>query len=210
MRPVTWIAWAIVALAIIASALLYPSLPAQMATHWNASGSVNGYQNRFWGAFLLPLIMIGIAALLLVIPRIDPLRANIAAFRGSYDALIIAITAFIAITHAQILTWNLGYHISPNTTLPVGIAILFCFVAYVLRHAKRNWFIGVRTPWTLSSDAVWDSTNTQASWLFWIAAVIALAGLVWPRLAVFFIIVPAIAIAIYVMVYSYVRYQREH
>lgn len=208
MRATAWIVWAIVAIAVLASALLYTSLPAQMATHWNAVGAVNGYQSRFWGAFLTPLIMIGIAALFLAIPLIDPLRANIAEFRSSYEGLVIAITAFVALVHAQVLAWNLGYHISPNATVPFSVAILFGFVSYVLRRAKRNWFIGVRTPWTLSSDAVWDSTNKRASILFAIAAVLSLGGLVWPNLTVAFVIAPALAIAVYAVAYSYLAYKR--
>jgi uncharacterized membrane protein len=86
---------------------------------------------------------------------------------------------------------------------------LFFYCGVLCERAKRNWFIGIRTPWTLSSDRVWEKTHRVGGKLFKIAGVIALIGAMFQRYAVFLVIVPAIAVAVFTIVYSLVIYQRE-
>jgi len=78
-----------------------------------------------------------------------------------------------------------------------------------MENAKRNWFIGIRTPWTLSSDGVWKKTNLIGGKLFKIAGIIAIIGSFFQDYIIFFIIVPIISIAIFTIVYSYIEYQKE-
>ena len=209
MRKSVLVVWLLVLLAFALSIAVYPQMPELIASHWNARGEVDGYMSKFWGLFLLPLLLAGLALLLLAIPRIDPLKANIAAFRSYYDGFIVVFCLFLLLVHLQIILWNSGIEISPNLTLPIGCGLLFYYIGIMLEHAKRNWFIGIRTPWTLSSDTIWTKTHQRGAKLFKLAGAIAVLGLFVQAYTYLFIIVPVLFVAVYTIVYSYWVYREE-
>ena len=138
-----------------------------MASHWGVNDQVNGTMSRFWGAFLMPLMSLAMLGLFLLIPAIDPLKANIAQFRGPFNLFIVLMIVFLTYVHGLTIAWNLGYTgFQMSTALLPAMGLLFIFVGYMLAKAKRNFFIGIRTPWTLSSDTVWDKTHALGSKLF--------------------------------------------
>lgn len=198
-----------VLLAFVIGLVVYPDMPEQMASHWNAQGEVDGFLPRFWGVFLLPFIFLVLGLLFCLIPRVDPLKENIEQFRTYYDGFIILFFAFMLSIYLQMILWNSGIEISPTLTLPIGIGILLYYIGILLSHAKRNWFIGIRTPWTLSNEKVWARTHEQGAKLFKIAGLIAFAGVIFHNYAVWFILVPVISVAAYTIVYSYLEYQKE-
>jgi uncharacterized membrane protein len=187
----------------------YPRMPELVAIHWNAQGIPNGFGSRFEGAFLTPLITIGVVALLLVVPAIDPLKANIAKFRKDYNSFLVALLAFL--TYLQVLTvgLNLGYPWNLTQFLIPGFGIFIYATGVLLGKAKRNYFIGIRTPWTLSSDSVWNKTHKLGGLLFKISGVISLLGIVAPGLVFLFLIVPLIAASTITIIYSYFVFRRE-
>jgi len=199
----------IILLSLIISIYFYPQMPEKIASHWNAQGQVDGYISKFWGLFLIPFILIGLAILFLVIPRIDPLKANIEKFRKYYDEFVILFFIFILSVHFQVILWNFGVRISPNVIFPIGIGILFFYVGILCENAKRNWFIGIRTPWTLSSERVWEKTHKIGGKLFKIAGIITFLGVFFQSYTLFFILVPVISVAVYTIIYSYLEYQKE-
>jgi len=195
--------------AFVISFYFYPRMPAQMATHWNAKGQVDGYMGKDTGLFIMPCVMAGMAVILYFIPYFDPLRRNIERFRPHYEGFIVFICVFMLAVQYQIILWNLGIQISPNVVLPVGIGLLFFYCGILCERAKRNWFIGIRTPWTLSSDRVWARTHRVGGKLFKVAGIAALVGVVFQKYVLFFLLVPAIAVAVFTIVYSFVIYQQE-
>jgi len=209
VRRIEIIILGIILLSFIVSIYSYPQMPEKVASHWNAQGQVNGYMPKFWGLFLAPFILVGLALLFAAIPRIDPLKENIQKFRKYYDGFIILFFIFMLSIHFQIILWNLGIRISPNVIIPISIGILFFYTGVLCENAKRNWFIGIRTPWTLSSERVWEKTHKVGGKLFKIAGVIAFIGVFFQNYALFFILIPAILTAIYAIVYSYIQYQKE-
>lgn len=186
----------------------YPQLPDKVASHWNAQGEVDGYMSKFWGVFLMPIVMVAVIVLFSVIPKIDPLRANIQDFRTYFNLLIVAISVFLLYIFCLTIAWNLGQRFDFAVVLVPAFALLWYIVGVVVSKAKRNWFIGIRTPWTLSSDPVWEKTHRLGSSLFKVSAVVALLGLVWTGLAIWFVILPAIFVALFTLIYSYVEYHR--
>ena len=188
---------------------LYSQMPEQMASHWNAQGQVDDYMPRFWGVFLMPLVLVGLTLLFIIIPRIDPLKKNIEKFRKYYDGFIILFFIFMLLVYVQTILWNLGIEISPNLVFPILMGLLFFYIGILLENAKRNWFIGIRTPWTLSSEKVWNKTHKLGSKMFKIAGIIAFVGFLFQKYATYFILVPVLFVAIYTVVYSYVEYQKE-
>lgn len=195
----------------IAGVVLWSQLPDPMASHWNQNDQVDGYMSKFWGVYLMPVVTLGLFLLFLLIPNIDPLKANIAQFRGTFNLFITFIIAFMAYVHVLTLRWNLGY-----TDLGIGKAmlpamgLLFIIIGSMLRKAKRNWFIGIRTPWTLSSDSVWDEIHRLGGILFMISGVIAIIGGFFGGMVAFWsIMIPIMGTTLFLLVYSYVLYQRE-
>jgi uncharacterized membrane protein len=193
------------------SLAVYNRLPEAMASHWDLNDQVNGTMSRFWGAFLMPLMALGMLGLFLLIPAIDPLRANIAQFRGSFNAFIALLMVFLLYLHALTLLWNLGVHnFRMSTALLPGLGVLFMFIGVLLRQAKRNWFIGIRTPWTLSSDRVWDQTHRVGAVLFALSGVLAvLAGAFPGEVAWWLVIGPVLGSSLFLVVYSYVLWRQE-
>src|SRR5512138_3563202 len=94
---------------ILAGLLLWNRLPEMMASHWDVNDQVNGYMPKFWGVFLMPLITLGMLLLFLVVPGIDPLKANIAKFRPVFNLFIVFIIAFMLYIQGLTLAWSLGY-----------------------------------------------------------------------------------------------------
>jgi uncharacterized membrane protein len=209
MRKSTVALTGLTLLSFIISIYFYPQMPEQMATHWNYQGEVDGYMSKFWGLFFMPLVITGLTILFLVIPRIDPKKENIARFRKYYDGFIVLLILFMVAVHIQGMLWNTGTRISPNAVFPVGIGVLFYYIGILMENAERNWFIGVRTPWTLSSDRVWKKTNRLGGKLFRIAGIAAVFGAFFPGLSFFFILVPALFVSGFTVVYSYIEYQKE-
>jgi uncharacterized membrane protein len=210
-RTTTLIVLILITAGALAGLLLWDQLPEMMASHWNANDQVDGYMPKFWGVFMMPLMTLGMFLLFMVIPLIDPLRANIAKFRGVFNLFIAFIIAFMLYIHALTLAWNLGYTgFKMSQAMLPAMGLLFILVGYLIRQAKRNWFIGIRTPWTLSSDTVWDKTHQIGGALFMLSGVLALiGGFFGGTTAFWFIMIPIFGSTIFLVVYSYVLYQRE-
>ena len=92
-RTTTLIVLLMLVAATLAGLLLWNRLPDPMASHWGPNDEANGYISKFWGVFLLPLITLGMFLLFLIIPRIDPLKANIAQFQDVFNLFIALIVA---------------------------------------------------------------------------------------------------------------------
>jgi len=203
------IVWAIVLAAGLVSIWFYPRMPDKMASHWNAAGQVDGYISKGWGLLLMPLVLAGIALLFIFIPKIGPRKANIEKFRKYYDGFIILFSVFLLAIHYQIILWNLGIKISPNAIIPVGLGLLFFYIGILCENTKSNWFIGIRTPWTLSNETVWDKTHKIGGKLFRIVGIIIFAGILFQKYLLFFILIPTIATAVVTTVYSYLEFQKQ-
>lgn len=184
-------------------------MPEQMATHWNIRGEVNGYLPKFWVLLLTPLISVGIFLLFLAIPKIDPLKHNIEKFRKNYDGLVLSVLVFLLFLDSLVISWNAGVRFSMFQALAPAIGILFYYLGVLTENAKRNWFIGIRTPWTLSNESVWDKTHRVGGKLFKICGILATLGFVSEELTLFFILAPLITVCVYLTAYSYFEYQRQ-
>jgi uncharacterized membrane protein len=193
------------AIAIIA----YPFMPDVMASHWGFSGEANGYMPKIWTLFPVPMISAGLALLFLLIPRIDPLRKNIEKFMDAYEQFIIVILVFLLYISLLAILWNLGTRFNITQLLSPAFGALFYACGILIGKAKRNWFIGIRTPWTLSSDRVWDKTHAIGAPLFKLAGVLALGGILFPGIAWFLMLCPILLITVYLAVYSYLEYRKE-
>ena len=210
-RTTTIVVLIMIAAATLAGLLLWNRLPDQMASHWNINDQVDGYISKFWGVFMLPLITLGMFLLFLVIPSIDPMKANIAQFREAFNLFIVLIVGFMVYLYGLTLAWNLGYtNFRMSGAMLPAIGLLFIFIGFMMRQAKRNFFIGIRTPWTLSSDMVWNETHRVGAILFMISGALAfIGGFFGGTTAFWMMFAPIMGSTAFLLVYSYVLYQRE-
>jgi len=195
-------------IAIALSIYFYPLMPEKMASHWNAEGKVNGYMSKNVALFLIPFIILLLSLLFIAIPKIDPLKANIEKFRKYYDGFVILFLIFMLSLHIQIILWNTEVKIPINLFITLWVSILFFYIGILLENAQQNWFIGIRTPWTLSNKIVWEKTHRLGGKLFKITAIVVLIGIIFPEYTIWFILLPVFASASYLVVYSYFEYQK--
>lgn len=210
MKKAYFIILLIILFSFASGIYFYPLLPDQVASHWNAQGDVDGYMSKFWGAFLMPIIAVGLFLLFYLIPKIDPLKKNIEKFRKYFDIFIVLLFLFLLYMHFLTILWNTGSRFNMGLIMIPALAIIFFYAGVLMQKAERNWFIGIRTPWTLSSDKVWEKTHKLGSVLFKIAAVVSLIGMFFSDCAFWFVLIPALVFSFYTFIYSYLVYRKEN
>ena len=200
------VAFCLVLMVVGAVARTY--MPAQLATHWNAAGQADGYGSTFTAIYLFPLIILAAGVLLMLLPTLDPLKANVLGFRQALYQFLLAFAAYMGYIYLLTLGWNLGLRFDMNRLLPPAFTLLFWVAGSLMARAKRNFFIGIRTPWTLSNDLVWDRTHARGAIAFKASALVCLLGVFFPAYTFVFLMVPILITTVYLVVYSYLEYQR--
>lgn len=204
-----FIAGAVVWLIMLAlSVYVYPQMPDTMVSHWGPAGQADGHAGKFMALFLVPLISGAMLLILPAVPKMDPLKANIKKFSCHYGRFITLVMGFFLYVHAITILLNMGYAFSINQALSPAFGALFYYCGILISKSKRNWFIGIRTPWTMSSDNVWRKTHKLGGKLFRAAGVVSLAGIVLYDYAIFFMLVPVIAFSVMLVAYSYLEYKK--
>lgn len=192
----------------IVSAVAYPELPAQLVTQFDAVGDPSDTLSKPVALAGIPALAAGLVVVFRILPEIDPLGENIAAFQAYYDLIAVVAVGLVAYVHGLLVIWNLGYQFPVTQALVPVLAVLYYVLGVVVENARQNWFVGIRTPWTLSSEEVWDRTHERSGILFKIAGVLALLAIPLPELFVYVAVGPIVVVALATTVYSYVVYRR--
>ncbi len=192
----------------IVAVYFYPMLPERIATHFGPDGVPNGFMGKFWGLFLLPLVSLVLYILFLIIPYIDPLKKNIEEFRDYYDILVFIFMTFFLYLELGIVLWNVGFRINMTRFVTFPIGILYIYLGILLLKSRRNWFVGIRTPWTLTNDRVWEKTNKLGGWLFIIDGILVILSFFTGKFMMFFMVWFVLAIALFLIVYSYFLWKK--
>jgi len=193
-----------------ASLLAAPQLPERVPSHWNAAGQIDGYSSRETSMWLMPGMILGLSLLMLYLPKLDPLRKNIDLFRPSYHWMVIGLAAFLSYIHGLTLLAGLGYAFNMTSMIIPAFALLFAGLGFLVERAKPNWFIGFRTPWTLSSPTVWEKTHKLGGLTMKIGGAGALLGLLLPPESGFLLSMGCVmAGALIPGIYSYWVFRRE-
>jgi uncharacterized membrane protein len=205
-----WYPWIIVVLTVVFTAAVFGRLPERIPTHWDAQGTVNGEMDRLFGAWLLPAMIAAMALVLPRLPAIDPRRANYDKFRPSYDLVINAVITMMAILHVAMLGVALGWPVSMERVTPLMAGMLFIVLGNVLPRARPNWLFGIRTPWTLTNDRVWERTHRVGGMLFVVAGVVLmLSAFLKPHLVLPAIVTTVVVAAVIPIAYSYFIWKEE-
>jgi len=188
----------------------YPQLPAQVATHFDLQGEPNGWSSRLVASVLVPALGLLLAAVFTVLPRIDPRRANYALFGQTYWTIVNAVLVLLAGIHIFSLGKALGWTVDMTRVSALGVGGLFVLLGNLMTRIRPNWFVGIRTPWTLSSDTVWRKTHRFGGVAFVIAGLcIAATALVASKWAFYGAMGVAAAAALSSVFYSYLAWKKE-
>lgn len=186
----------------------YPSLPQTMASHWGIDNQVNGYSSKNFAVFFLPILMISLYFLFRFLPSVDPYKKNFKEFQSHYENFIILIFTFFLYLYVLTISWNLGYHFIIIQLMSPGLAALFYYAGVLTQNARQNWFVGIRTPWTMSHPVVWQKTHQLGGKLFKLTGLVTLLSFPFPNLAIMFLLIPILTTTVTVFVYSYLEYQK--
>jgi len=146
---------------------------------------------------------------LLILPRLDP-AGGIKHFRGSYDWFVFGFVAFMSYVYGLGVAWNLGWRFDMLRLFAPALGILFYGIGALMDRSKFNWFVGIRTPWTLNSEVVWEKTHRIAGKAFKVCGFLAFFGLIAEGgLALLLTVAPILGSGIFLTYYLYSEYQRQ-
>ncbi|MDD4251320.1 MAG: SdpI family protein [Candidatus ainarchaeum sp.] len=196
----------IILFSFLASFYYYQTLPEQIPIHFNANGEIDRYTTKNTGLFFIPLIEIFLTILFILIPLIEPKKTNVKKFIKQYNLFAIVMIGFFAYLHFLILLIAQGNLIDFNQFFVPAIGIVFYFIGIMIKHAKQNYLIGIRTPWTLANEEVWNKTHLIGGNLFKISGIICLFAIFFPSSGFWLILIPISISSITSIVYSYYIY----
>ena len=201
---------AMIAAMFILAAVMWSSAPDRIPVHWGISGEVDRYGGKFEGLLSFPIAGLVLYLILLLVPRIDPRRAHYAAFEGAYHALrTVAVGVVLVLDFIVLLIVN-GRAINMNQVVPIVVGAALLIVGNYLPRLTSNWFMGVRTPWTLSSEESWRRTHLLAGRLFMASGVITIvAAWLAPSLVFWVIMGTILPSALVSVVYSYFAWRND-
>ena len=211
MTRVYWIiSFTLIAITVAVTAWLYGSLPEQIPTHWNIRGEIDGYGGK-WTLFIFPVMMVAMLALFYFLPALSPKQFDVNSFRLTYLYIMVLCIGLFAYMDGVMLyvvrqaalkaaTIDLG------RAFIAGMFLFFALMGNVMGKVRKNFYIGVRVPWTLASDRVWNDTHRVAAWVFVAAGVIGFAMIIL-GVPILYPIVAIFLSAFVPVIYSFVHYK---
>ena len=190
-------------------AWIYPSLPDPMPTHWNATGQVDDFTAKVFGAPLLVAIPLFIFIVFKLIPIISPRGFRTESFANVFNILMTASVLFGCVIGFGVARAALDPGLNMPAFVFVAVGFLLVVIGNFLGKVRKNFFLGIRTPWTLASDEVWAKTHRLGAWCFVIAGIfMAIMGMAMPASSMTTVIAVVVIIALIPVVYSFIAYRR--
>jgi uncharacterized membrane protein len=192
----------LIAAALAATAVLYPHFPASVALHWNYHFEPDRYGPR-WELYLYgPGFMTAVMGLTWLLPGLSPKRFEIDRFWSTYHRVMLLVFGIMTYSYAVILWADCGRAIGMGRTVLCGVSLFIVLTGNVMGKLRRNFYLGIRTPWTLTSERVWNETHRFAARITvaggMVGLALSIAGLyLWALLA---ILVPLLASVVYSLV----------
>ncbi|HXZ31429.1 MAG TPA: SdpI family protein [Terriglobales bacterium] len=164
----------IVLASFVATLIVYPQLPNLVPTHWDIHNQVNGYSPK-WALFLFgPGLMSAMVVMFYLLPWLSPKQFEVETFHSTYLQVMVMVVAMLAYFHAVILWTSLGQAVDVGRAIVGGVCLLFALLGNVMGKVRRNFYIGIRTPWALANERVWNATHRFAAKTFVASGVIGL------------------------------------
>ncbi|EGW41907.1 SdpI family protein [Desulfosporosinus sp. OT] len=203
--------WAIAMLPVIVTVFVFDRLPEQIPMHWNIYGQVNAWHPKFPWIFLMPVIGILITIMATVLPRIDPKKENYERFKPQYFIIRLILVVFFAIMHMVIISISLGAtFIKVDTIIKLMVGILFIVLGNLMPKFKQNYFVGIKTPWTLANEVVWAKSHRHGGFVWFITGFVlsVLAFLPGKGSAIAYFVLILLA-SIEPILYSWIQFRKQ-
>ena len=213
-RPLILFSAIVVTAMLVVSAWALVQLPAdaEIPIHWGIDGEPDGFAPAPVGLLLMPGVVALIAGLFAIIPSIEPRRANFERSRQPYVVLWVGIVSLLGALHVLVAAVALGSEVEVGRIVPTGAGVLFLLIGAFLPRIRSNFLMGIRTPWTLTSERSWARTHRLGAWLFVAAGLILVVlGLVdAPGEVTFPVLIGGVtAIVVALFAYSYVVWRGD-
>lgn len=204
-----WFVFPLLLAPFIASFILWDKLPEEVPIHFNFQGEADDWGPKWINAIMLPLIGVGIYVLLLVLPKIDP-KKKITSIQKPVSAIRIITSFFFVGIYAFVMAASMGSMINFSSYILVGVGVLITIVGNYMNSMKPNYFIGVRTPWTLENPEVWKRTHRLTSKIWVITGIVMIALAFLPSIleSAITIIILITILAVIPIVYSYLVFKK--
>ncbi|MGE5544031.1 MAG: SdpI family protein [Bacillota bacterium] len=204
-----WPLWVIMIGLLVAAFCFYPHLPEQVPSHWNLKGEIDSYTSRTWGAFLMPLLVPALYLMMILLPVIDPRRDNYVRFQDAYRLMRWSLILFLGGLYVLTMLFSLGYNINVSLIVKAGVSLLLTVIGNFMGQFRHNYFVGIKTPWTLASEEVWHQTHRLGGrvWVLGGLVCLAMSPINYPW-ANYLYFVSIMVMALLPMVYSYLLYRR--
>jgi uncharacterized membrane protein len=210
----TRVYWAVsIGLVLLSAALaawLSSTLPDQIPIHWNIRNEVDGYGGK-WTLFMVPVLMVGLLVFFYFLPALSPRSFEVDTFRPTYLYIMMLVVGLF--TYIQgVLLYTVrqsvlnGPPVQFGQVFIAGMFLFFGLLGNVIGKVRRNFYIGIRVPWTLASDRVWNDTHRIAGWL-WVAAGILGFGMIILGAPILVATGLLVAAALIPVVYSFFQYK---
>ncbi|MFH2136116.1 MAG: SdpI family protein [Patescibacteria group bacterium] len=210
-KKIDWLILLFLLAMFVVGIYIAPTMPDRVPTHWNIRGEVDGYGSKYINLFLMPSIALAAYLLMSFLPVIDPLRKNYEKFAKPYLYFKIFLAFFFIYLEIFLLYSSVRFS-PPQGSLMFAIpfSLLLCFIGWILPQIKRNFFIGIRTPWSLVSDENWKKTHDFSGKVFIVAGIASLIASFFGSMASFIILIASVFTAVMAtFVYSYLEYRKE-
>jgi uncharacterized membrane protein len=158
--------WLVIAGMFLLAGVTWSWAPERIPVHWNVAGEVDRYGGKVEGLLGIPLLALGIYLLMVMLPRFDPGRANYPRFAGAYTVIRISLVTLLAVLYGVVHLWIRGRQVDVATVAPLLVGGLLIVLGSLMGKIRPNWFVGIRTPWTLSSKRAWGKTHRAGGWVF--------------------------------------------
>jgi uncharacterized membrane protein len=201
------ICFLLIGVAIVVAIFLYPDLPEQIPTHWNIEGEVDDYTPKPWGVIVLPFAAILAFVFMRLIPVISPKGFRTDKFMDVINVFTVAIVGFASGVAILVLLEASGTNVRINEMIFAGVGLLFVVLGNYMGKVRKNFFIGIRTPWTLASDEVWNRTHRLGGKFFVLIGLFMMLNSI-VRFEVHWLISLLVIVALILVIYSFVIYRQ--
>lgn len=216
MKRSDWFLLGLILVSFIPSIIFYPKLPDQIPMHWNLSGEVDRYGDKLYGAFFSQGVNLFVFFLLLITPKIDPRKENYQKFQKAYTifrwafAITFIIISQLTLVYTLIDMENLPSYLDISFIIPILVSALLIVIGNYLGKIQHNYFVGIRTPWTLNSEKVWHKTHRLAGKLFVFTGISGIIGSFFAPIVTFAMLIgPVIITVVVTTLYSYLQFRKE-
>lgn len=203
--------WGIFILALVIALVSLPFLPEQLPIHFDSQGQVDNYAGK-WSIFIAPAVILLLLFMAEILRKIDPKAKNYQQFESYYYDIHFAVSLLMLFIEVYILLFVSGLEWGINQLIYPAAALLFIFLGNILPKLKHNYFIGIRTSWTIASEKVWYLTHRFAGKVFVIGGIAILISnfffISYITLIFFIIVTIMVLLSVFSSLYYFKKYEK--